>query len=383
VSEHERTRQQLDPSASLGAWPLTILLVAGAFGYALAVTMLAADEIRLPLLRGFSLVVLGAVCVLVVVATSARHAPFRRRTHVLVHSLVWVAVIGSAAAVWGTNRFVRDDWWPVSFGLLLLALSPYRPAKELAAWGTLSALFLGFLTLLQSGSFATAAPPAAFVLVAMAPMLALCYASVAYADTIVDSLEQWRRQTRLAGAAMVDQFREGITRSVQQDRVTILGRDVLPYFSDILAKDTITDADRDRAREIASAIRQVMVTEADRSWLESLVDSVSAGCAAQVGRVSDAARLASDMSREQRTVIRALLTALCEDPGFDRDSVRFRLQPEGTLVRVTFTASFVKGERAARALVAPYLAIMRVSFVQVRVGSLQPAVEIGFSYERH
>jgi hypothetical protein len=382
VNEHERTRQQLDPSASLGAWPLTILLAVGAFGYAVAVTVLAAAEITLPALTVLSLLVLGAACVLVVVATSARHAPFRRRTHVLVHCLVWVAVIGSATAVWGTNRFVRDDWWPVSFGLLVLALSPYRPAKELAAWGSLSALFLGFLTLLQSNGLATAAPPAAYVLVVMAPMLALSYASVAYADTIVDSLEQWRRQTKLAGAAMVDRFREGITRSVQQDRVTILGRDVLPYFSDILARDTVTDADRERAREIADAIRRVIVTEADRSWLEALVDGVTPP-GSGVNRVSDDARLASRMTREQRTVVRALLDALCEEPGFSRDSIRFRLDADGERVMVGFTAGFAQTPRNARSLVAPYLAIMRVSFNRVRVESLQPTVGIRFSYELH
>jgi hypothetical protein len=383
VNDHERTRQQLDPSASLGAWPLTILLAAGAFGYAVAVTVLAAAEITIPALTVLSLLVLGVACVLVIVATSARRAPFRRRTHVLVHCIVWVAVIGSATAVWGTNRFVRDDWWPVSFGLLVLALSPYRPAKELAAWGTLSALFLGFLTLLQSNSLASAAPPAAFVLVDMAPMLALSYASVAYADTIVDSLEQWRRQTRLAGAAMVDGFREGITRSVQQDRVTILGRDVLPYFSEILARDTVTDADRARAHEIADAIRRVMVTEADRSWLEALVDGVTPPGSSAIGRVSDEARLAPRMTREQRTVVRALLDALCEESGFDRDSIRFRLDAGDGRVRVRFTADFAQPPRNARSLVAPYLAIMRVSFEQVRVESLQPTVEIGFSYELH
>ncbi len=379
---HERTRQQLDPSASLGTWPLTILLASGAFGYAIALTVLSAAEITLPVLSGLSLLILGAACLLVIVATSARRAPFQRRTHVLVHCLAWVAVVSSAAAAWSTNRFIRDDWWPVSFGLLVLALSPYRPAKELAAWGTVSALFLGFLTLLQSANPTAAASPAAYVLVVMAPMLALCYASVAYADTSVNSLEQWRRQTRLAGATMVDQFREGITRSVQQDRVTILGRDVLPYFSEILARDTVTVADRERAREIADSIRRVMVSEADRSWLEALVDGVASRCSG-AGWVSDDARLASQMSREQRTVVRALLDALREDSGFDRDSIRFQLDADGDRATVRLTADFAATRRDARLLVAPYLAVMRVWFEQVRVESLQPTMEIGFSYELH
>ena len=245
MTKHERTRQQLDPSSCLGAWPLTVFLAAAALTYALIVTVLTAGEITVPVLSVLSMVFLAAACAYVVVATSAYRAPFTSRSHTTMQLLVWAAVISSAASAWQTNRFARDDWWPVSFGLLLLALGPYRPARELAASGTVSALFLGFLTLLQFESFATEAPPAAYVLVVMAPMLALCYASVAFSAAVVASLEDWHRQTVLAGEAMVDRFREGITRSVRQDRVTILGRDVLPYFSDILGRDTVTDGDRD------------------------------------------------------------------------------------------------------------------------------------------
>ena len=102
-----------------------------------------------------------------------------------------------------------------------------------------------------------------------------------------------------------------------------------------------------------------------------------------IGRVSDESRLAPQMTREQRTVVRALLDALCEESGFDRDSIRFRLDADDGRVRVWFTADFAQPPRNARSLVAPYLAIMRVSFEQVRVESLQPTVEIGFSYELH
>jgi hypothetical protein len=379
--EHERTRQQLDPSSCLGAWPLTVFLAVAALSYALIVTVLSSGEIAIPAMSALSLVVLAAACAYVVVATSAHRAPFTSRSHTTVQLLTWVAVICSATASWQTNRFVRDDWWPVSFGLLLLALGPYRPAKELAASGTVSALFLGFLTLLQAESLAAAAPPAAYVLVVMAPMLALCYASVAFSAAVVESLEDWHRQTILAGAAMVDRFREGITRSVQQDRVTILGRDVLPYFSDILARDSVTDEDRDRARQIADSIRRVMVSEVDRSWLEGLVDTVAGS--SPVGRVSDEQRLARRMTREHRTIVRALLVALCEHPGFDCSSVRFTLHREDALCEVVLTADFAATARVAKALVAPYIAVMRVSFIRVHIVRLTPSLEIGFSYEFH
>jgi hypothetical protein len=381
MTNQERTRQQLDPPAALGSWPLTVLLALGAFGYAATMTVLAAQEIAVPALAVLSLLPLAAACATVVIGSSARAGRFGRRTHLLVHLLVWIAVILSAAAVWHTNRFVRDDWWPVTFGLLLLALGPYRPARELVLSGTVSALFLGLLSLLQWQPPTTPLPATAYALVMVSPMLALCFASAAFYRSAVNAVEEWNRQTTRAGAAMVDRFREGITRSVQQDRVTILSRDVLPYFSDILAAETITEADRARALDIANSIRQVMVAEADRSWLEGLVDTVAVG--GPIGRVSDEDRLAPQMNREQRTILRALLVALCETPGFDSASARFRLAADGGFCRVTMSGDLAATQHAAKSLVAPYLAVMRVSFTAVRIDSLQPTLTIGFSYELH
>jgi hypothetical protein len=179
---------------------------------------------------------------------------------------------------------------------------------------------------------------------------------------------------------MIERFREGIARSVQQDRVTILGRDVLPFFSDVLSRDTIDANDRDRARAIAESIRRVMVDEADRSWLEALIDEVAA---ADAGRrvVWDSGRLASMMTQEQRVCLRALLIALSEVVGFDCGSLRIRLLAESGLAQARLSAVLAVSPRAAKRLIAPYLAVMRASFAKVRVESVHPGIGIWFSYE--
>ena len=432
MSERERTRQQLDPAGTLRIRPLTILLSAGSFGYAVVMTVRSTGDIAYAALAVLALVVLAGACATVVIATSPYRAPLTRRVHILVHLLVLLAVVLSAAAEWNTNRHIRDDWWPVSFGLLLMALSHYRPAMELAAAASLSAIFVGFLTLFQSHSLVGDAPPVVFVLVAVVPMLGLCYAAVAYGNEVVNALECWKKSSGLTSASLVDRFREGITRSVQQDRVTILSRDVLPFFTEVVARDTVTDADRDRARAIAESIRSVMVAEADRSWLEGVVE-VAAGrvldCDGDaLQQVSDDARLATRMTSDQRTILRALIIALFDEPSFDSCSLRIvlvpdglvpdglvpdglvpdgrvpdvlvpdgrvpdvlvphgpvldRLNPDGPIVRVAVTADIHATEHAVRSLVVPYIAVMRVVFNETRVDLAHPRATIRFSYGQH
>ena len=199
--------------------------------------------------------VLGVACLTVLWASHSSRAPFTRQRHLLVVLIVLLAISLSAVGEWGANRFVRDDWWSVSFGLIFIAVSHYRPARELVVFGTLSGVFVAIVVWLQSDGLITDAPAYTFILVAVTPMLGMCYAAAAYGNTLVTALERWRASLGYTTASLVDRFRQGISRSVQQERVTILSRDVLPFFTRVIAEDRVGDADRERARAIAASIR--------------------------------------------------------------------------------------------------------------------------------
>ena len=381
----ERTRQQLDPAGTTGVAPVAIFLVTGAFLYAVLMTVRGRSEISVPLFASLALALLALAGLIIIAASSPDRAPLTARTHAVAHTVAMLAIICEAVGQSGSNSYVRDDWGPATLGILLVALGPYRPAREIAASGLLSAIVIGIITFLEVPSLVTPGPPLAFVALAVTPMLALCFSAAMFSNGVVASIEHWQKRANAASVSLVSEFREGIARSVQQDRVTILNRDVLPFFAEVLSRDTITDADRDRARAIADSIRQVMVEEVDRSWLESLVELTGVerlnrpGAAHEV--VDDPHRVASAMTLDQRTAIRAIMEAFIDIPGFTRDHVRMVLSDDGDRNHAVITAQLPATDFVIRSTFAPFLAVMRAVFTNLEVDFVQPELTLRFSYD--
>jgi hypothetical protein len=254
----------------------------------------------------------------------------------------------------------------------------------LASAAVISAIFIGFLTLLRAEQLSAHAPVFAFVVVAITPMLALCFGACVFSSGLVRSIQKWQRRALVATQNLTRELREGIARSVQQDRVTILNRDVVPFFSEVLAREGITDEDRDRARSIADSIRSVMVAEFDRSWLENLIElagGVGSDHAAGVV-VVDPDRVAPAMTTDQRTAVRALLVAMIDFPGFDRSDLRIRLSRSGPGCHGRVTAKLDVTDYTLRSALAPYFAVMRAVFADFQIDFAHSTLTLRFSYEQ-
>ena len=386
MTERERTRQQLDPAGTTAVRSFSVVVVAGAFLFAVVMTALALPR-ALPFALG-ALLALGASGVIVIVQTSPYRAPFRGRSLAAAWGLALAATYLSAAASWGLDDFVQDDWGPIALGLLFIAVGPYRPGREVAMTGVASAIFVGFLALLEAPRFATPAPPLAFVIIAVTPMLAMCFGGVAYSLGMINAIDAWQRRARAASRGVIAEMRDGIARSVQQDRVTILGQDVIPFFAELLARDELTDADRARAAAIATDIRGVMVAEADRSWLETLVEVTGLDLAGRPGAaqliVDDPDRLADSMSSEQRTAIRALLVALGQVRTIARDDLHVglaRANP-GARVEADVRIRLTSTKLVPRVAFAPYFALLRAAFTAFEVEFDHPILRLRFAYEQ-
>lgn len=380
IAEPERTRQQLDPPGTTAIHPITVALCVGAFLYAVMMTVVGHSEISTPLVSVLGLTLLAAACFVVIVSSRSGHAPLTGRAHGIAHILALGAIVAEVTSQWGSNDYVRDDWGPIALGVILVALAPYRPAAEIASSGTLSAVFIGVLTLAQIRGFVTHAPPIAFVVVAVTPMLAFCYSASMFSNGLVESIERWRKRAAEASTSLVMEFRESIARSIQQDRLTILDGDVLPFFSEVLASERITDADRARAGRIADSIRRVMVEEVDRSWLETVVEHADDG-ASQHQIVFDPGLLAACMVTDQRTALRALLVALREADGFDESRLRITLFQRGGRCHVRLDAHLEVSDYGMRSVFAPFFAVVRAVFTEVEVDFLRSELTLRFSYE--
>lgn len=378
----ERTRQQLDPVGAIPARILAITLSVGAFAYGFVVTLLTADQVSEPIFAVVALAFLGAAALAVGIASSPRRAPFTATAHVVVQILALGAVALSAASQWGSNRYVQDDFGPLCLGLLIVAMGSYRPAKELAAIGVLAAIFVGFITLLKVSVLVTDAPPASLVLVGMAPVLALSSGSAAYSGRLVAELEKWQRSAAELFATVTSQLTDDITKSVRQDRVRILDREVFPFFNDLLGRDTVTEADRVRAREVSESIRALMVAEADRTWLEVVAGDDGVLPHDMFRSVLDADGRATMMVAEQRTVLRALIVGLRESVGFVPETLTVTISGTKVMNRGLLVAGLRGGAEDPRETFAPYFAVMRIVFDDVRTNFHNNTLAVRFSYEQ-
>lgn len=376
----ERTRQQLDPAGSIGTRVVTSVIAVGSFIFGVVMVALNLDEISTPVFTTLALVASAAASLTLVIGSDPERAPFSHRSFVLAASLGMVAIVLSAAGTWSTNALIRNDWSAVAMGVILIACGPYRPARELLAAGTISALLVGFITLVEYRWYATEAPVFAFIVLAITPLLAMCLAGAAYSRTIVRTIEGWQRRANAANASLMREVSGGIARSVQQDRVTILNRDVLPFFREILASGELDDDSRETAREISESIRSVMVSEADRSWLETVLEDIGADPADH--RVLDPDHLASGMGQDQRTALRAFLVALLGSSE-GASGLRISVARHRSLSTLSLTATLGSSEYLYRLTLAPYLAVMRAVFRHLVVDFTRSTLTMEFSYEQH
>ena len=371
-----RAFQQLDPLGTLVGRPMTYLAAAGIPIYATVMTWLNRYDIDYPVLAVAALAVVAVTSAALLYASSPLRAPFSLRMHTLVTGAATAAYVLSAFSMWESNAYVRDDWGPFVIGLALLALSHYRPPKEVASTGLILALFAGVLALLQEHSFVTEIPAILFALVTMAPILAMSLASATFGRHLIDGLVRWRRRADRAVTSFASQNTDWIARSVQQDRVTILNQEVVPFFADVLHKGAIDSDDRERARRISDAIRTLMVAEVDRTWLDAIVEQTA-------GRpTTDPDRLAILMSTDQRTAVRATIVALAAHPDFVPETLNVSIRSESEIQRATIVATLNTTDNVLRGELAPYLAVMRIVFDDLKADFSESALTLRFSYEQ-
>ncbi|MCU1570735.1 MAG: hypothetical protein JWR33_1476 [Naasia sp.] len=380
MTAREPTLQSLDPLGALAGRPLTALAGIAAITLAVVLTVGYGRQIGSPVVAALAILVCAAACGALVWYSSPRRAPFRRRAAVLVTLAAVAASVLSTVASWGQNSLVRDDWGPVAIGLLLLALSPYRPPLEIQTLALVSAAAVAITTLAESPFFSGDVPPVTFVVVAATPILALALAGSAFSRTVIARIARWRARAETASVAQALNMQGGITRSVQQGRVSLLNRDVVPLFSGLVERSIVTLEDIERATAVSDAIRALMVAETERTWLDELILHPPSGTEAAVwpSVVSDPSHSADAMAFEQRAAVRALVGALGQRLAARNVSVRVT----GTR-RATFelSCSTDVGESHLNAVLAPYLAVLRAVFSDLSVAFARPSLTLRFCYD--
>src|SRR5690606_26761357 len=107
------------------------------------------------------------------------------------------------------------------------------------------------------------------------------------------------------------ELRAGIARSVQQSRVSVLGREVLPFLAGVMTADRITVADADRARDLAETLRHALKAGIESTWLDELAADLQLGRGMPL-TVDDPSGAANGLNDDQRSALTALLVWLAD-----------------------------------------------------------------------
>lgn len=385
-----RTAQQYDPLGAMGSRPLAIVLGAGGVLWALLVSVFSRDVVGSPTLSALTVLLVAASGAVVFVASSPFRAPFPRWAFVLHVALLAAATVTSVIAQWGPDRSALNDFMTLLTATGIVMAAPYRPWTDLAMGGLVLAVVAGVTSGAQAAAFPHHVPAAVAAFLAAAPTLVLTAASAVFAWTFAGLAE--RVQIRAGSYSVERAERDGIAASVQQDRSTILARDVAPFFAELRTRDEITDADRARARAIADGIRRSMVADADRTWFEHAVAVDGGGHAV----VDDPEGLIATLDADQRTVlrtfVRAALRATTVDPAGFRATVR-RADAAGAdhaadaparrRVAVRIELAVAASDVGIHRTFDPYFAVLRVTFPDLDVAVRPSALALRFSYDQH
>jgi hypothetical protein len=384
------TQQRLDPLGALAAWPLAPVIAAMVVSWAVLSTALQADQIRHPLLSVLALVAVAGAAGMLVIAARPSRAPFRFGSHLVIVGLAVSAHLLDQAARWGSNALVQDDFGPIAIGLLLLALAPYRPWREIALSALASAVIVAAVTLPQAAFLSIRVPPAVYAVVSVTQVLAPALAGAAYSRRIVRMLLAWQTDARRAIVERTEESRGQVVRAVIEQQLASHNAGVFPLFEEVLARGEVTKADIARANELAGQVRQELVQDIDKIWMDAAVAreraELEARGVASLLVVANPGRRVAGFGPDQRAATAALISALCQAPRFDPCSLVVQITgsaPAASGINtVTIQAGIDLPARQVRTLLRPYLGVLRVVFGRIRVSIRRPLLTLEFDDQR-
>ncbi|QYH34490.1 hypothetical protein [Salinibacterium sp. M195] len=372
--------QQLDPLGTLDGRLVTIASTVGILAFSIVMTANSADSSHHPLMAQLALALIAIACGAIIFGTSPLRAPFSTGLYAFIVGLLVIAFALSSASLGHNAVLLTDFWGPLAIGTACMSLAPYRPAEELLTVGVIASIFTGFIALVQSVVTSVSAPPMIVVLFSLTPVLTMSLGGAAFARSLAATHQRWESRARRAANRQLKRQHVGVARSVQQDRITILNRDVVPLFAELIERRIISPDDRARAAEYSESIRSLMVTEVNRSWLESVV-ATSFGVLDDGLRIRDPHRLAGAMTSHQRTALRAAVLAVASGDELSKESVRLEIDKTPAGAMITVTAKVTSSESSWRSSLAPYLAVLRVVFTGLRITYRSPTLIVRFTYD--
>lgn len=300
------TQQEADPIGGMAAASLVTIGACLALGISVALTVVHWDQVRFPIAAVLAVALVAAAGVVAAVSAMPARAPFAPERLWIIVALAVGAAIAEYLSTIGANVSYYDDFGPLAIGMLILSVAPYCTWFSLLLSGVLAATVLSILVLGSGAALAPDAPIGTLIALNSAAVLALSAAASGYSYAVVDQTLAWQREVNRAALQRDAALRVGIAKSVQQSRVSVLGREVLPFLAGVMTADRISVAEADRARELADALQRALKAGIESTWLDDL------GADVQLARgilvvVDDPTGAAAELGDEQRAALTALV----------------------------------------------------------------------------
>lgn len=381
LSSHA-TLERLDPLSAAAARPVTRGAALLALSVPVVVTAVRPQEVVQPVWLVVSFVAL-IVAVGILLRRSHPNRPVWSSPSAQVFQvLVTIMLIASAVSTLGANLMIRDDWGPIVAGILLVAITPYRPAREIALWTVVHSLTCAVVGMVHAPYASGDFPPLTYAVVGSAAVAVLGFTAAAYARSLNQSTQLWQIRAWQAASAAARDNREALARSVQQDRVSLLNREVVPYLQRMAAAGTVTEDDRDEARRLSAGIRTLLVSDVEKSWAQLMLDELVARHPHLNirARADDPDNLGGHAVLERRTVLRALAAISLERLAATEIDVHLSA-PEGRLRVVWSVATprpMTDARRALRSMTELIRGVTQRSQVHESAGRL--VIEFDYGY---
>lgn len=376
MSRMRLTQQEVDPLGGITAAPIVSVGAIIAFGTSIALTLVHWDDVGSPLAAILAIALVGAAGLTAAISAAPGRAPFTTERLWLVVTLAVGAAIAEYISTIGANRTLYDDFGPIVIGMLILTVAPFCTWVSLLLAGVLATVVLSLLVVGSSSAIVLQAPIATLIAVNSVAVLAMSAAAAGYSYAIVDETLAWQRQANRAALQRDAELRAGIARSVQQSRVSVLGREVLPFLAGVMTADRISVADADRARELAEALRRALKAGIESTWLDDL------GANVQLARgivviIDDPMGASADLAVDQRSALTALLMWLADADRSAEIRVAIRIESERRRISV---ATVHGGSPPSRRELDRFAAVARAVEMRAEVSVTRENVRVELSY---
>ena len=341
------TPQQIDPLSWFTRPLVPVAFAALAALIGIATSIIQWDLADDPWLDVAAITLVASACVLIQIRTRPLRPMFGPRQALAPLALTVGGLALSTVSAINSDALVQYWWASIGVGCVIAALGPFSTVRQILVYGTGLTAVTAACGYVAFAPVSTVWPALSVTLIAGCAGVVATVATATFGYVVVS-----RTQALLRGAGTVPPASEGasdeVARRVERRTLARLGNRVAPFLEGIAEAGEVTAADRALAGQLARQLRSDLVSQVNRTWLDSV---------ALFGRiyVVDPDKRADRMNAAQRTALRALLLSVTNNPGATVGSLFIELRGEAdgsTAVALSLDFSLPEGRRAM--LLAPY-----------------------------